>query len=70
VREGLRCQVSGKSRSTAADFRLFTSFVGEHRLIVMKKGVGGQMAGPLGHADWQVTLIDAGTSFDFSTVSG
>ena len=29
----------------------------------------GPGAGPLGHADWQVTLIDAGTSFDFSTSS-
>lgn len=29
----------------------------------------GPRAGPLCHADWQVTLIDAGTSFDFSTSS-
>jgi hypothetical protein len=29
----------------------------------------GPGAGPLSHADWQVTLIDAGTFFDFSTSS-
>ena len=29
----------------------------------------GPGAGPLGRADWQVTLIDAGTSLDFSTSS-
>ncbi len=29
----------------------------------------GLRAGPLRHADSQVTLIDAGTSFDFSTSS-
>jgi len=29
----------------------------------------GPRTGPLAHADWQVTLIEAGTSFDFSTSS-